>query len=191
MRINFLKPLKQQTIGSQINSQCQEKNDLEKTLIIEENKKKIQRMQSQPELDQKNMKEFENIDRKLSSCSLTPPIATVTISTSNITGTNCNPNVRPVDVTKEQEIEDIRMAFVRSICKSIKWEARGGKSGSKFCKTLDDRFVLKEMSKQDVTIFENFAPNYFVHFNKCLQARQPTLLAKIFGVFKITVKKKE
>lgn len=54
---------------------------------------------------------------------------------------------------------------------------------------LDDRFVLKEMSKQDVAIFENFAPNYFEYVNQCLQQKNPTLLAKIFGVFKVTVKK--
>lgn len=55
----------------------------------------------------------------------------------------------------------------------------------------DDRFVLKEMSKNDVNIFEIFAPNYFDYINKCQQQNQPTLLAKIFGVFKVIVKKKE
>lgn len=56
---------------------------------------------------------------------------------------------------------------------------------------LDDRFILKEMSKGDVSLFENFAPNYFEYMNKCLQNEQLTLLAKILGVFKVTVKKKE
>lgn len=55
----------------------------------------------------------------------------------------------------------------------------------------DERFVLKEMSKNDLSIFENFAPNYFDYINKCLQQNQPTLLAKILGVFKVTIKKKE
>lgn len=47
------------------------------------------------------------------------------------------------------------------------------------------------MSKTDVAIFQNFAPNYFEYIDNCLQLDQPTLLAKIFGVFKIGVKKKE
>lgn len=47
------------------------------------------------------------------------------------------------------------------------------------------------MSKQELAIFENFAPNYFVYINQCLQQSRPTLLAKIFGVFKVTIKKKE
>lgn len=47
------------------------------------------------------------------------------------------------------------------------------------------------MSKQDVALFENFAPNYFVYVNQCMQSDQPTLLAKIVGVFRVTIKKKE
>lgn len=36
----------------------------------------------------------------------------------------------------KKQIESIRTAFARSLCQSVQWEARGGKSGSKFCKTL-------------------------------------------------------
>lgn len=87
--------------------------------------------------------------------------------------------------------DEIRKAFARSLCRSVRWDAKGGKSGSKFSKTLDDRFVLKEMSKTEVTIFENFAPNYFEYINQCQSNSQPTLLAMIFGVFKVIIKKKE
>lgn len=89
------------------------------------------------------------------------------------------------------DCEEIRKAFARSLCRSVEWKARGGKSGSKFCKTIDEQFVLKEMSKTDVGIFESFAPNYFEYINQCLVQNKPTLLAKIFGVYKIMVKKKE
>ncbi|XP_055628535.1 putative 1-phosphatidylinositol 3-phosphate 5-kinase isoform X2 [Toxorhynchites rutilus septentrionalis] len=91
----------------------------------------------------------------------------------------------------EDNANSVRRMFARSLCRSIQWEARGGKSGSKFSKTLDDRFVLKEMSRTDISIFENFAPNYFEYLHECLQKNQPTLLAKIFGVFKVTVRRKE
>ncbi|XP_037912111.1 putative 1-phosphatidylinositol 3-phosphate 5-kinase isoform X2 [Hermetia illucens] len=93
--------------------------------------------------------------------------------------------------TEKSDNDAIRILFARSLCKSMQWEARGGKSGLKFSKTLDDRFILKEMSKGDVSLFENFAPNYFEYMNKCLQNEQLTLLAKILGVFKVTVKKKD
>lgn len=55
----------------------------------------------------------------------------------------------------------------------------------------DDRFVLKEMNSRDMTIFEPFAPKYFEYIDRCQQQQQPTLLAKIFGVFRVSVKKKE
>jgi 1-phosphatidylinositol-3-phosphate 5-kinase len=42
--------------------------------------------------------------------------------------------------------EDIRKSYARSLSHSQKWEARGGKSGSKFSKTCDDRFILKVIS---------------------------------------------
>lgn len=103
---------------------------------------------------------------------------------------------KPVDdVVQDHEtkglIDEVRKSYARSLCQSQKWEARGGKSGSKFSKTSDDRFILKEMSKQDVGEFEKFAPHYFEYVNDCIQKRVPTLLAKIFGVYRILIKKKE
>ncbi|XP_061508754.1 putative 1-phosphatidylinositol 3-phosphate 5-kinase [Anopheles gambiae] len=93
--------------------------------------------------------------------------------------------------TSQEVMETVRKMFARSLSKSVRWEARGGKSGSKFSKTVDDRFVLKEMSRTDLTIFENFAPNYFEYLQRCMKQKHITLLAKIFGVFKITIKRKD
>lgn len=55
----------------------------------------------------------------------------------------------------------------------------------------DDRFILKEMSIKELTLFENFAPQYFNYIKTCCQKNDLTLLAKLFGVYKVTVKKKE
>lgn len=87
--------------------------------------------------------------------------------------------------------DDIRKSFARSLSQSQKWEARGGKSGSKFSKTNDDCFILKEMSKNDVVEFENFAAHYFEYVNQCVKEKLPSLLAKIFGVYKVGIKKKD
>lgn len=127
-------------------------------------------------------KEFDNLRCKL----LDAP----NDSTDN---TNQKATCKPQSDSKntEEEISTIRRMFARSLCRSVVWEARGGKSGSKFSKTIDDRFVLKEMSKTDISIFENFAPNYFEYLTQCSMKQQPTLLAKIFGVFKVTVRKKD
>nr|CAD7447891.1 unnamed protein product [Timema bartmani] len=75
--------------------------------------------------------------------------------------------------------------FVRSLARCVQWAARGGKSGSSFCKTKDDRFILKEMSKLEKELFLEFAPNYFSYVQHCHTSNQPTLLGKIVGVYRV------
>lgn len=50
--------------------------------------------------------------------------------------TSANSCDERTDEPTRTENEAVRVAFIRSLSKSLKWEARGGKSGSKFCKTL-------------------------------------------------------
>lgn len=76
-------------------------------------------------------------------------------------------------------------SFIRSLSRCVRWEARGGKSGSNFCKTKDDRFILKEMSRLEMDSFLNFAPNYYNYVKNCFEYSNPTLLCKIFGVFRV------
>ncbi|KAL5017949.1 hypothetical protein ScPMuIL_003671 [Solemya velum] len=76
-------------------------------------------------------------------------------------------------------------AFIRSMSRCRPWEAKGGKSGSAFCKTNDDRFVLKQMSTVEVESFEKFGPQYFQYISRAYVDQQPTVLAKIVGVFRI------
>jgi 1-phosphatidylinositol-3-phosphate 5-kinase len=51
----------------------------------------------------------------------------------------------------------------------MNWEAKGGKSNSQFRKTLDNRFILKEMSRQEVQSFLDFAPKYIQYMTSCIQ----------------------
>ncbi len=53
----------------------------------------------------------------------------------------------------------------------MNWEAKGGKSNLQFRKTLDNRFVLKEMSKQEVQSFLEFAPQYVQYVTNSIQNR--------------------
>ncbi|XP_047360824.1 1-phosphatidylinositol 3-phosphate 5-kinase isoform X1 [Vespa velutina] len=78
--------------------------------------------------------------------------------------------------------------YTRSLSRTVQWVARGGKSGSAFCKSRDDRFIIKEMSKLEMQIFLRFAPNYFAYMEKCQQMKQPTLLGKIVGVYRVSFK---
>ncbi|KAI9143284.1 hypothetical protein BKA69DRAFT_168243 [Paraphysoderma sedebokerense] len=78
--------------------------------------------------------------------------------------------------------------FVQSLSRCIKWDALGGKSGSSFLKTKDDRFVMKQISRPELDAFMRFAPSYFAYFNQALFNELPTLLAKIFGVYRVGLK---
>ena len=75
--------------------------------------------------------------------------------------------------------------YIRSLSRCFTWLARGGKSGSSFCKTQDDRFLLKQMSRYEVQSFSEFAPHYFDYIANAHAHNRPTALAKIVGVYKI------
>ncbi|CCE61308.1 hypothetical protein TPHA_0A02260 [Tetrapisispora phaffii CBS 4417] len=81
-----------------------------------------------------------------------------------------------------------RDKFIQSLSRCIKWNSNGGKSGSGFLKTLDDRFVIKELSHSELDAFIKFAPNYFEYMSQAMFHDLPTSLAKIFGFFQIQVK---
>lgn len=78
--------------------------------------------------------------------------------------------------------------FIRSISRCVSWAASGGKSGSTFCKTVDDRFIVKQMSRFEIQSFLDFAPHYFDYMITAFQEKRPTVLAKIVGVFRIGFK---
>lgn len=71
----------------------------------------------------------------------------------------------------------------------------------------DDRFIAKEMSRTEFQTMESFAPAYFAYMSSAVSAnvslvcftlllalansitQRPTLLAKVFGCYKISFKK--
>ncbi|XP_071531520.1 1-phosphatidylinositol 3-phosphate 5-kinase isoform X2 [Panulirus ornatus] len=78
--------------------------------------------------------------------------------------------------------------YIRSLSRCILWEARGGKSGSVFCKSHDDRFILKEMSRFEMSSFLDFGPAYVQYIVNCEKEQQPTVLTRIVGVYRIGYK---
>ncbi|KII94016.1 hypothetical protein PLICRDRAFT_50006 [Plicaturopsis crispa FD-325 SS-3] len=84
---------------------------------------------------------------------------------------------------------DCEKSMIESLARCVKWDASGGKSGSAFLKTRDDRFIAKELSKPELQTMETFAPAYFDYMSAAVSANRPTLLAKVFGCYKITFKK--
>ncbi|KAI0361121.1 hypothetical protein OH77DRAFT_1417327 [Trametes cingulata] len=84
---------------------------------------------------------------------------------------------------------DCERSMIESLARCVKFDASGGKSGSAFLKTLDDRFIAKELSRAELQAMETFAPAYFDYMSSAVVANRPTLLAKIFGCYKITFRK--
>lgn len=78
--------------------------------------------------------------------------------------------------------------FIQSLSRCVKWDSSGGKSGSAFLKTLDDRFVIKELSHTELDSFIKFAPSYFEYMGQAMFHELPTALAKVFGFYQIQIK---
>lgn len=78
--------------------------------------------------------------------------------------------------------------YVRSLSRCNRWQPHGGKSKSVFWHTSDKFFILKDLNQRESLSFSNFAPYYIEYMSNALNNRQPTNLAKIFGVYKIQYK---
>ncbi|KAF1990490.1 hypothetical protein K402DRAFT_460556 [Aulographum hederae CBS 113979] len=78
--------------------------------------------------------------------------------------------------------------FVESMSRSVKWDSKGGKSKSIFLRTLDDRFVLKSLSAPEFNAFSKFAPDYFVFVHQNLYKSLPSVMAKMLGLFQVTIR---
>ncbi|KAF9995690.1 1-phosphatidylinositol-3-phosphate 5-kinase, partial [Entomortierella chlamydospora] len=79
-------------------------------------------------------------------------------------------------------------SYIQSLARCMKWDANGGKSGSSFLKTRDDRFIMKQLSKVELEAFIKFAPHYFQYMQMAFYHKRPTVLAKIFGFYRVGYK---
>jgi 1-phosphatidylinositol-3-phosphate 5-kinase len=77
--------------------------------------------------------------------------------------------------------------FVRSLSRCKKWGAQGGKSNVFFAKTLDDRFIIKQVTKTELESFIKFAPAYFKYLSESIGTGSPTCLAKILGIYQVLI----
>ncbi|PON66073.1 Chaperonin Cpn60/TCP-1 family [Parasponia andersonii] len=78
--------------------------------------------------------------------------------------------------------------FVRSLSRCKKWGAQGGKSNVFFAKTLDDRFIIKQVTKTELESFIKFGPAYFKYLSESISTGCPTCLAKILGIYQVSSK---
>ncbi|KAM0917076.1 hypothetical protein ACQ4PT_009758 [Festuca glaucescens] len=78
--------------------------------------------------------------------------------------------------------------YIRSLSRCKRWSADGGKSNVYFAKTMDDRFIIKQVTKTELDSFVEFAPHYFWHLTQSLASGSPTCLAKILGLYQVSIK---
>ncbi|OIT05556.1 PREDICTED: putative 1-phosphatidylinositol-3-phosphate 5-kinase FAB1C [Nicotiana attenuata] len=78
--------------------------------------------------------------------------------------------------------------FIRSISRCKRWTAQGGKSNVYFAKSLDERFIIKQVQKTELESFEDFGPDYFKYLTDSVSSRSPTSLAKVLGIYQVSVK---
>ncbi|KAL8161264.1 hypothetical protein V2J09_012753 [Rumex salicifolius] len=78
--------------------------------------------------------------------------------------------------------------IVCSLSRCKKWSAQGGKSNVYFAKSMDDRFIVKQVTKTELESFEEFAPAYFKYMTDSLKSRSPTCLAKVLGIYQVSVR---
>jgi hypothetical protein len=76
--------------------------------------------------------------------------------------------------------------FARSLCRCRKWKSSGGKSNVFFAKTLDDRFVIKQVTQTELNSFLGFGPQYFHYLSDALSTGAPTCLAKTLGIYQVS-----
>jgi 1-phosphatidylinositol-3-phosphate 5-kinase len=77
------------------------------------------------------------------------------------------------------------IAYITSLSRCKKWDAQGGKSKAFFAKTMDDRFIIKQIKKTEFESFIEFAPHYFQHVFHSLDTGSQTCLAKILGIYQV------
>ncbi|CAA7018682.1 unnamed protein product [Microthlaspi erraticum] len=77
--------------------------------------------------------------------------------------------------------------YIASLSRCKPWDAKGGKSKSVFAKTLDDRFIVKEIKKTEYESFVKFAPEYFKYMKESYEGNQ-TCLSKVLGIYQVTVR---
>ena len=75
--------------------------------------------------------------------------------------------------------------FIASLSRCKNWDAKGGKSKSFFAKTLDDRYIIKEIKKTEFESFVKFAPHYFQYMIESFELGNQTCLAKVLGIYQV------
>eukprot|EP00754_Rhynchopus_humris_P019645 Rhum_TRINITY_DN14648_c18_g1::Rhum_TRINITY_DN14648_c18_g1_i1::g.107626::m.107626/K00921/PIKFYVE, FAB1; 1-phosphatidylinositol-3-phosphate 5-kinase len=86
-----------------------------------------------------------------------------------------------------EERSGCRGGLAASLSRCERWTAQGGKSGAAFVLTSDGKFIAKEITTGQLKQFEATSKEYFAYVSHSLRGNMLSCLAKILGVFKVSV----
>ena len=193
-------PQREEQEEQQVQQQQQQQPQNEEESPVVENKASNQYNEKRNAVgsdNKKKMEQFEKIERKFKKnfntegAKVSPLEQILTKSKSNhlkyqfIDG-NTNLSCK---IFYSEQFEALRKAcgvdesFIQSLSRCVKWQSSGGKSGSSFLKTLDNRYILKELSKQELESFVSIAPFYFKYIGQSIFSGLKTAIGKIWGIY--------
>ncbi|XRA98268.1 1-phosphatidylinositol-3-phosphate 5-kinase [Pycnococcus provasolii] len=90
-------------------------------------------------------------------------------------------------------------SFARALSRCDRWHPRGGKTSAFFAKSSDQRLIIKQLSRAEMSAVHEIGPHYFRHMATSFpadapsstSAAAPTSLAKIFGWYTLDVRRKD
>ena len=90
-------------------------------------------------------------------------------------------------------------SFARALSRCDRWHPRGGKTSAFFAKSSDQRLIIKQLSRAEMSAVHELGPHYFRHMAASFpadapsstSAAAPTSLAKIFGWYTLDVRRKD
>jgi hypothetical protein len=80
--------------------------------------------------------------------------------------------------------------FIKSISTTNIWASTGGVAAKSFQKSYDHQYVIKEISKKEFDSFKRYVKEYFMYFFECELDNRPTLITKIFGMYRVHINNK-
>ena len=81
-------------------------------------------------------------------------------------------------------------SFLHSVFRSELWaDNSGGKSASTFFKSFDNKFILKAVDSKEIKMFNDMSHSYFEYMARSFTQQCPTAIAKVLGMFRITIRR--
>jgi 1-phosphatidylinositol-3-phosphate 5-kinase len=79
--------------------------------------------------------------------------------------------------------------YIDLLSRCERWDyAKEGTKKSIFFKTLNDRFIVKEIQRIEYESFVKFGPEYFKYMKDAYELGSQTCMVKVFGIYKVIIR---